>query len=294
MNMASKPAVTIVVDDGHHCSAADALVTTLAAETELVTVSEFLKRAGTRYCDRSAFLVSDAALLDNFRRAQGDRLVINRVVDVSAATVAALDRGDGLISQMLVMSEYCRILGLLANVRGLPGLYSPAGNKLPLNLQWKLMNDAVPALATPKFFYGFGAVEAPVDDYRDPLWKSNFELYDWRRSEALQVQLHPFVVDKPRGEPVVAYFVGDRSATFRATDFGSLSPALHDRLVTTLDAVRKTFAAEMGEVLFYASEEGPVFAAFSHYLKTAGLHPKFGEVLKSGTESWLAAKRYDN
>ncbi len=275
---------SIIIDENHNDTAAATIagVTGEYGPSEIVTLAQFLRDAGVRFDQDTGYLDWDE---DAFTRRFGDtreHAICNRVVTVSEQTASALDGHRGILTTNFVLAAYARVLAEFPRVWGGLKRY-PAGHLLPLNLQWRAFAERVHDVGTPRFAYGFGAQELDVSDFREPLWKSAFDLYTWKTAAgAARPELHPFVVDKPTGEPVVAYFVGEACDAFALRTYDEPGAEIKARLAACMAPVRDAFKPFMGECLFFVDGESIVFAAFSNHLKTSVAHERFASVVQAG------------
>jgi hypothetical protein len=275
---------TVIVDDVFRDSAADHVSSVLSNHggAEVVNLSAFLTEAGVKFSPDSGHLIWDkATLYERFPDARSRR-ICNRVVSISRGTPGALDGQQAILSPNLVFYSYAMVLKEFQHVWGLPGMYSPVGNLLPLNLQWRLFGSKIRDIETPKFAYGFGFTKLDIHDFHQPLWKSPFDLYGWKLEEMKQNQIHPFVVDRPKGNPVFLYFVGNSADVFTLGSGREVDEATKIRLIQCASPIKDMFGAFMGEALFFADQGRLTFAAFSHYLKTSLTSASFKAVLESG------------
>lgn len=276
---------TVIIDKQYGDTAATHIAAILSNRggAEVVSLSDFLVEAGVNFDGNSGNLHWDQAVFHTQFPDAPARRICNRVVGISMETVTALDEHQEVLSSNLVFHSYARILQEFAQVWGVPGIYSPVGNLLPLNLQWHRFNTKISDIGTPRFVYGFGFQKVDVHDFQQPIWKSPFDLYGWKPAEELNVnRIHPFVVDRPVGDPLVLYFAGDSAEVFALGPQRDVDERTKERLIQCTGEIKNMFGAFMGEALFFADEKRLTFAAFSHYLKTSIGDTRLPEVLERG------------
>jgi hypothetical protein len=276
---------TIVVDDENRDTAATNVGSVLSNRggAEVVTLSDFLLKAGVQFDADSGSLKWDQEIFHEHFQDARSRRICNRVVSIGKQTMAALDSHQHVISSNLVFSQYARLLQEFSQVWGTPGMYSPVGHLLPLNLQWRLFAARIRDISTPKFVYGFGTEKVDVSDFRQPIWKSPFDVYGWKPAEEINVpRLHPFVVDKPSGYPVILFFAGEAAAVFPLGSPHDVDDRVRERLINRTNDIKNMFGAFMGETLFFLDQDELTFAAFSHYLKTSLADKQLSDVLDRG------------
>jgi hypothetical protein len=275
---------TVIVDDEFRDTAAAHVASVLSSRgrADVVKLSVFLTEAGVKFHRESGNLSWDKATFHGRFPDRSSHRICNRVVSISKGTPAALDGRQQILSPNLIFHSYAEVLKEFPQVWGVPGMYSPVGNLLPLTLQWRLFSSKVRDIATPRFAYGFGFVKIDIHDFRQPLWKSPFDLYGWKPEEIKQTRIHPFVVDRPIGKPVFLYFVGGSTEVFTLGPERRIDERINARLLQCVGPIKNMFGAFMGEALFFADEDRLTFAAFSHYLKTSLTDTHFPSVLEAG------------
>jgi hypothetical protein len=274
---------TIVLADEVHDSAADAIAAAIGKHdrVETETLSAFLRGAGATFDECSGTLGWDERQLA--WKVDSGRTICNRVVQIGPETSAELGDSQGVLAPNLVFAAYAELLRRFTSVLGTPGRNSPVGHMLPLNLQWHAARSHLHGIATPTFLYGLGAEHVDVGSFREPLWKSPFDIYGWDvASHQTRSALQAFVVDKPAGVPVILYFAGQRGEAFALKPEYDFPDSLAERLKSSVAGLRNAFQAFMGEALFFVDGDVITFAGFSHYLKTASKHDRFNEVLEAG------------
>lgn len=290
--------VLVVVDDLQPDSCAEAAVRVLRSHTgvEKVTLSAFVKSAGFSYDDASGLLVRDPSRYAAWIAASAQTRVINRVVEIDPKTSFAFLEEDcrrpDVLPARFLLAAYASTLGEMRDVLGRPGRYSAVGHLLPLDLQWcelaKLRRDIdVPA-------YSYSQFEAKPVDFERPIWTTPYELFKWTVNASPELaSLHPFVVERPLGDPAVVYFVADEAAAFSLTEDRRLTDAERSELLALVPSLKDAFGASMGESLCFLHEGRITFASFSHYLHTSIQRKKFAGVLERGLCRWLGEEVRD-
>ena len=268
-------------------AASPALIKSLEeyGSSTVITLSSLLARAGWDFDPQTGLLEqcegSDgASFLEN-------AIVCNRITRVSKTTVSRLDDCCGVLNIRLALAAYELTLQKAGFVLG--GLCPyPAGHILPLNLQWRAFAAGAKDIATPNFVYGFGSEEIDTSSFREPVWKSIFDLYTWQGDqEGARPELHKFVVDKPLGIPVMVYFVDSACSLFPLHSGDSISISASSRLRNCAKLLQSTFKWFMGEALFYLDQDKVVFAACSPLMTTSACDSSFQKVVSEGTRQAL-------
>ena len=271
----------IVVDDGNGDSAAPVVAEVLGKRgaTSIIPLSKFLLDAGVHFDKETGYLIEDDT--DSSLRARlEDVSICNRVVGVSDETALILDSHTEVLKRNMVLAAFARILSVAPKVWGAVEPY-PASQLLPLNLQWRMIDKLATNFATPRFEYAFGGEVPNTSGFRQPLWKDPFELYNWESGEQEKSSVH-FVVEKPRGNPAIVYFVGTCAEVFALPSFENAANSIRSLLVDVVPMLRQVFRTFMGEALFFVDDSHVVFAALSRYLKTATNHSRFKELVNAG------------
>ncbi|MBY0446641.1 MAG: hypothetical protein K2Q15_15710 [Burkholderiales bacterium] len=142
------------------------------------------------------------------------------------------------------------------------GLYSLCGDYLPLYMQWQKVQKELPICIVPKYQYVFGSLAPDVHDFQFPIYKSTFDLRTWKPNSEPASFWHTFVVDRPKGKPVVVANIGE-SIFFSEEQNDSLKIQLQKFSLI----ICKIFSSEIGETLFFIDNDSICFAAFSHLIK---------------------------
>lgn len=227
-----------------------------------------------------------AAFPDDVAAMVQGRTVINRnfsydrtaIADVLAATGLNVLWADSLIAELLNQGAFCTHD---TSIRGV------SRSLLPLNSQWFLIKRMqVEGVSVPRFEYGFGRVQPPVDDFERPLQKSVWSLFDWTQETKLtaaDAEWHKFYIDRPTGTPVVLTFVGELVTFVFPRAHVELDARVRDRYALLASAAREAFKSVMGEALTYLQEDGTiVFCAFSPLMATSGRYDWFESFLLQG------------
>ncbi|MDF3982624.1 hypothetical protein P3W24_17540 [Luteibacter sp. PPL201] len=183
--------------------------------------------------------------------------------------------------------QWChRLLQPLFDVAGEvahdPGLKGVSRSRLPLNSQWFLLRRERPDIQVPTFVYAFGGTRVDLHDFKNPMQKSIWSLFDWKEETHLPVSeqhWHRFFVERPVGTPVLMHFVGDRVGFVFPRGPMSIDEAAFRELA---GSVSTTFRSRIGEVLSYVEDDGTIrFHAFSPYLLSVARQPSFRDDLRA-------------
>jgi hypothetical protein len=281
----------VIVDDQNQDSVAEHLAFVLSdfARVDVVPLSAFLLNHGVKYNPGSGLL--DWSEVQELALDPEKPILFNRVVEIGRQCSNALLQGEsGSIPSNFVSAAYAEILRAYPLCFGRPGLGSPVGDALPLNLQWHAVSRNEPVIRTPTFIYGFGAEPVDVSHFRQPIMKSVHDLFNWQfTGEIAQGSMHPFVVDRPAGSPVLGYFVGDEVEVYRLGP-GEPELPISSEIASMVRMIKALFRGDMGEMLFFEDCGVVTFAAFSHHLRTSLEHPEFDHVLRRGISAWLQTR----
>ena len=272
----------IIVDDAHADTAAQMIASVMSkrGSFEIVRLSEFLFNSGVYFDEDSGYLRRQGQASKSSPEVD---VICNRVVKISRQTVSTMDGQRNVLNPKFVLAAYAEALAAYPRVWGGLGTY-PAGHLLPLNLQWRAVAARSRGLRTPKFFYGFGAQEVDVSGFQSPIWKSPFDVHSWQPTPGAEgPELHKFVVDRPAGDPLVMYFVGDTAEAFALKSPNEeVDSATKKRLNACVPVLRDAFQAFMGESLFFVDGESLTFAGFTPHLLTATTHSRFAATIDAG------------
>jgi len=275
----------IVSDDEHRDSAVETFAAILSnsGDTRPYDLSELLKASGL-HVDSDGILKVNEYERARFIDGTSESSIFNRAVTIGVRTAKAVDDGRDLVTPNLLFAAYCELLAACPTVYGKPGVNSSVGDLLPLNLQWRSLGHRLPNLKTPDFLYGLGAEFVDTSSFKRPFTKSIFDVYDWEPMvDDGHATLHRFVVDYPKGNPAILYFVGSESDAFSLSGNPGLSEASRASLRGYQASISEAFKAFAGEALFFVDDDGSItFAAFSHYLKTSVGHRQFASIVSRG------------
>lgn len=277
----------VVVDD----AVSDPLVQYVTSHPELhievKRLSGFLSEHGIEFRDGLAhFAKQQPRFRGEASRALRGRL-LNRVVTVSPTTIAALDSDKGVLLPGLVSNAYEFLLSEYQVNLAAHRCYSTVGRQLDLPSQWKTLTRALPGLVTPKYRHAFATEAISIAGFERPIFKSPFDLYNWKPNTPVSENesMDAFVVDRPQGCPVLTYCLGSRiSIHSLETENVSLSSHCTQRLLRLAAQVISNFDTDIGEMLWFITEEACVFAAFSHRLFAASRMSTFS----ANTNEYLA------
>ena len=210
----------IVIDDVSPDGCAERAAKLLERHTnaETITLSQFLKSSGFSYDHRIGMLVRDPVAAAEFTARASETRLLNRVVEISNDTCNALldperPHGPDTLPARFVFAAYVSLFGAFKHVLGRPGRYSPVGHLLPLDLQWYEVGKRRRDVGVPRYAYS-QFVAGPID-FERPIWTTAYDLYNWKVNATPELaSLHPFVVERPEGQPVMVYFIGGESAAF--------------------------------------------------------------------------------
>jgi hypothetical protein len=245
------------------------------ADFKLLRLSTFLSLAGIAFEDRVGYLKPNphgAVQLEQM-------VVYDRVIDARSQTLLNLDP-QGRLTSNLLLWEYDKALRQCQTVFGDIRSSSAAGSVLPLNMQWRLMQSKA-NWSVPRFHYALGREEPRIEGFERPIWTSPTNLYKWKPTpRPTESPLHAFVIDRPKGTPVLVYFVGDESRLY-ALDGSKIPESVRAGFQELALVLRNAFRAFTGEALFFVDNEDVVFGSFSHRLTTAGSDPHFANFVRN-------------
>jgi len=212
--------------------------------------------------------------------------VVNRVFTVSA-TVTGGRLAQGFRDERWLHVQLQQAFEPAASLAYEQGVRGVSRALLPLNLQWSLLRQEAD-IRVPRFAYGFGFQQPDTSRLHDPMQKSIWSLFDWDQERHLpssEAARHQFFVERPRGEPVLACFLGEHVCA-PCHPHGkpiSLADADAGELRRICQAARRAFRSEGGELLLYRDGQGWVFHAFSPHLRSAQAMPDF----ESSVRGWI-------
>ena len=209
--------------------------------------------------------------------------IVNRIFNLShTQTLQYLNEHS--IDERWLHIRLRKILGIGGSLSYDTGVRGVSRSLLPLNAQWFEIRRILPNLAIPEFTYAFGYEQADLTALNDPIQKSVWSLFDWKEERHLSIdeaRRHQFFVERPKGVPLISYFLGkDFSAVHFPREAMTIDAARIDEIN---HAARSAFKSECGELLLYAEGQELRFYAFSPYLSSIAATPSFERDL----EEWL-------
>ncbi|MCP3161686.1 hypothetical protein [Myxococcus qinghaiensis] len=249
-------------------------------------VSELLLEHGIRFSQEDAWLSfpETAPALP-----PSTPVVLNRVIEISDNTRAALSGGTSHLSRGQVTYALTQVLSRYPRVIGTPGVCSPVGNLVPLVNQWRMLEARLPGLKTPRFKYGYGPEPIDPAPFTRAIWKSPFDFYTWKVSDAPPKEhWDSFVVDRPEGIPILASFLGDSTRLVPLAPDVAIPDTVRQELHALTPVLREVFGAIMGECLLFLDGQALTFASFSHHLSASARQPHFQELMLEGLTSELS------
>lgn len=253
----------LVCDDFVGDTLADVAKAPEAPLARVVTLSELFALNGIGFDPERGDLARTGAA----RPPEGAR-ILDRVAEISPETLKRLDGDTGMLRAGQVFAWYDALVRDAAPASA-DCQYTRLGKLLPLPTQWYLVAAAGLGLAVPDFVYGYGPAEVDASALDSPIFKSPFDLYNWRANQRPEGLIwDELVVARPTGSPVICYFLG--SSTFSVRSLGPAAEPISEATLAELKRItpelRKLFAAEVGECLFFVDGEQITFCAFSHFL----------------------------
>ena len=287
--------VEVIIDDAAPDSAADRLLAVLnrlkGITARPTPASVFFQNAGYRYDREVGALCRDEESFRSFSSEGRERHILNRLVQISEETCYALlddafPPNANALPGSFLMSAMAAALGTHDHVWGRPGRYSSVGDLLTLDLQWYEFSRRRQDIAVPLYsYYQFSPGDA---EFARPIWTNPFDFYNWKVTASPEFSdLHPFVVERPLGMPIILYFIGDSTEAFPMEPGSKIDRSVKQRILDCVPTLRSTFKADLGEAIFFADGNDIVFGAFSHYLKTSMHRERFDSVAERGLASWL-------
>jgi hypothetical protein len=241
--------------------------------SQVCLLSEFISAHGYRYDSTAGRFVADQERSTNALPSK-PCLLVNRVVEVSTQTCTTLADGSFLPMRGQVNHVYERILSRYDQPYSSVHCYSTTGKLVPLFTQWRMAKDKMPWLEVPEYRYGYGPEIIDTSGLRAPIYKTPFNLYDWRPNSPPEgIPFDSFVVDRPKGDPLIAFFCGDHIAMRWLADGRSVSAEIVEKLTNSVRMIKEIFSAFLGESLWFIDGENTVFACFSHRLSAAQRYP---------------------
>ena len=273
-------------------------------DVDVVPLSVFLRRMGVRFDDVGGCLVQ-APVEPGILPVAGTRViarVIDRVSEVSVRAARALvsvgadgssadgsgdgpagDDGAPLPTTGQLQQAYEHLVRDLARLPP-ERQTSTLGWMLPLTSQWFVVRGALPHLSIPTFKSGYGPEPIDESGLERPIWKSPFDFYAWQPNQRPEGPIwDALVVSRPEGSPVLVY---GRPDDLVVSALGALGPeasqaldAARQQLTADSARILQLFGFGIGEVLWFVSPQGRVFAACSPLLYGCARQPDFAAVV---------------
>lgn len=169
------------------------------------------------------------------------------------------------------------------------GLYSMAGSRLPLNLQWLQVGSRIKDVTVPSFEYALSSEGVDAGRFREPLDKDPYDGFVWDRSTESDQRQCRFVVERPTGIPHLCSFAGSRSLVVRIRDGRLVGGELGARLGSFGIEIGRELGHALGQVLFFVAGTSVTFASFmaDHYgMKSVQEYPSW---LLTSLQGWTDA-----
>lgn len=216
------------------------------------------------------------------RRGLEDSLLVNRVVEISKESCLRLADGMFAPTRGQVSHAYANLLKTYVQPCSLNQQYSTVGTLVPLFTQWRVVKEHMPGVSTPEYRYGYGPEIIDADGFDNPIYTTPFHLYDWRpNSPMVGIPLDTFIVERPKGNPLVAFFCGEHVAMRWLDEDNLVNDSIAVPLRKLVLSVKDIFTAFVGESLWFIDEEISTFASFSHRLCTAQHYPELRELISA-------------
>lgn len=217
--------------------------------------------------------------VERFRNAR----VINRVFILEGTGVADFLREHCIDTRWF----HIRLQSLLAIGESLchdTGGLGVSRSLAPLNVQWFEIKREMQDARTPEFAYGVGYEAADLSHVQDPMQKSVWSLFDWKKETRLgedERAQHQFHVARPKGIPAIAWFFGgDHRGLHFPRDTVEIDAVLLERMTR---AAARAFRSDIGEMLLYVTGSVVTFHAFSPFLRSVSCCASASEPL----DDWL-------
>ena len=240
----------------------------LGPNVTAATLAAFLTAQGATYDDRSGTL----AMPNDWQRTAADLQLMDRVIEISPATLHELDGRRRILHRGQVMDQYLDIVRTSQAINP-DNQYSAVGTLVPLATQWKLVDGLGGEILTPSYRYGYGPVVVDTTGMTDPIYKSPFDFYNWR-SEPFDTRKisDQFIVEKPTGVPFAYCLMGQENRLIPlAPDARSLDDYQLDVVHAHSERVRSLFGADACEIIWFHDAGRWMFGACSLAFKVAGL-----------------------
>lgn len=253
-----------------------------AESFEILPISRFITLHGYRYDSASGRFISDAAVA----RTLEANLLVDRVVEVTQQSCLALAGGGApTLFRGQVLHVYQMLLRRYLRLGESQGCYATVGTLVPLFTQWGMVNKTLPWLKVPDYKYGYGPEVIDASEFERPVYKTPFDLYDWRPNAAPEgIPDDSFVVNRPEGTPMLLFFCGRQVAARCLSDGSLVDKQLVSRMRDTVLLIADKFSAFMGETLWFMHGDTMTFAAFSHRLDAAKRFPETRDLFLDAVE----------
>jgi hypothetical protein len=135
----------------------------------------------------------------------------------------------------------------------------------------------------PKYVLAIGGEAADLSQFRDPMQKSRWSLYDWKTENHLsenEIANYFFYVERPVGIPIICHYLGDVATWLSFPRGGNpeIDMSIFDPLVKM---VKSCFVSSVGEFLTFLEPNGTLrFYAFSPFLEAASGTTEFSLMTK--------------
>ena len=271
--------IVFIVDDGTRDPGVERLLQ-LPHSVKKILLSEVLLGFGCQYSQETRLLYPPRNWSDDGLNL-GHATIIDRVIEVSDETVMFLTNGKGGLSRGQVSFCYEKLLRA-RNLIASPNLmYSTIGKVVPLVAQWTWVRAALPGVETPDFVHGYGPEVIDTSHFQEPIYTTPLNLYQWRPNTRPEGEVwDAFVVNRPRGRPVVTTVLGDEIAHnfLDANVECGIPHALAARLTLYAGVLKRLFASRMGEALWFIEDDHVAFASYSHALYASARLSSFDEM----------------
>src|SRR4029077_15948437 len=204
--------VTVVRDDATP-DALENLITSLdGTSSSVIFLSEFILSNGYRYNGENGRFIPTART-DVHAGSLAPPMLLNRVVEISTYSCSRLADEISAPTRGLVSELYSRLLARYPQPYCPEISYSTVGKLVPLFTQWSMVTKGIPGVRVPIFKYGYGPEKISAEDLANPIYKSPFNFYEWRPNDPPEgVTMDTFVVDRPKGEPLLGMMCGRHTA----------------------------------------------------------------------------------
>jgi hypothetical protein len=255
----------LILDDKIGDPIADLLLKRPIDDIQIIDLSRFLSECGVKSDNRGRLSIGSSALRPVS--------VIDRVVEISPATVEAIGGPDTVLQRGQVFAAYQALISPVVEL-SVRRQYTCLGKLVPLPTQWHLVQKRLPQTHIPKFIYGYGPVKVDTTELLSPIHKSPFDLYAWKPNKRPEgMPWDELVVDRPKGRPFLSFQLGGELIV-EPLDGGSCDN-VHDMISPLFPTLLEVFAAEIGEALWFVDGRSITFAAFSHFLAGAAKSARF-------------------